>query len=435
MREKLAGHGLATLFVLLAIALLLAERAPPLLAVLTFVCAAAAARWSTVAVFLRANPVATFLALLLIWMLISASWSVAGAEALSGGVRIALMIVVAAALPVLVLSTPRTVRVRAAWWATFALCLMGVLLLIETLFDMPLLRAARYVFNDEAFVAVIPPVAEQQPGKVYFHLSALVNRLTHLSSVVAICALPLVAFLWARGARSVAIAVAATSVLALALSPAQAPLVALALGGMATAIVLVPAIASHRALPGLSAAAVAVAVIAMPWFAQSAYERGVQSAETMDVSVIHRLAIWDNAASLIAERPVAGYGIEASRAIGRSGLAVHDIMPGHEATTFQVLPLHPHNASIQIWLELGGIGALMFAAFAYFMTLKVWSYVHGSLHHANLVGAGLMGGWVTALVIAHLSYGIWQYWWIATLGFVAAMLAVMVAARDLDPRG
>ncbi len=429
MKQQYAGRGLAVLLVLLAIALLLVERLPPVIAILAVITLCVGANWHSVSQTVRSTPALWAVAALIIWMILSAFWSIAGLEGWTGGVRIAAMILAAAMLPVLAMSLPADVKNKTADWALVAAAIAVALLCVETLFDMPLLRTARFFFNHEIFTDLVPADPDKADGYTYYRTLYLANRLTHLSSIVAILMVPLAAVFWHRHRHLAIVAVVVAALVGFLLAPAQTPLLAVMLGAGAAGIACIPAIARSRWTAPLAASAIAAAVIASPWLAETIYGYVPQHAGGMDVSIFHRLAIWDHAAGLIADRPVVGYGIEAARIIGRSGANVAEDAQGF-AVAFQALPLHPHNASIQIWLELGGVGALLFALFVYLMTIKVWF-----LSNDRLLRAGLVGGWVSALAVAHLSYGIWQYWWIATLGLVATMLALIVAPVSAETGG
>jgi len=421
VRDRIAGTGLASLFVLLAVSLLLIERAPPIVAILLFLVAAVGVDWARVNLVLRGSPIIWLVAAFIAWLLMSSLWAIAGAEALSNGVRISTMIAVAAIVPVLCLAQSRDVVAKGGRWALIACCLAVVLLLLETLFDMPLLRAARYLFNSEIFTDTPPPVAERLDGVAYHPNGYLANRLTHLASVVAIILVPTTGYLLQRRAILPAAAMLVAGLLALFLSPAQTPLIAVMAGLVVASVMLVPRPSrSSRLATGL-AILIAGTAIALPWFAQISFD-GLQPRVTaLDPSIIHRLAIWDHVAGLISERPVIGSGIEAARVLGREGADLGQLVPGHPLA-FQALPLHPHNASLQIWLELGGIGALIFALFLASMTKTIHAYAAHSVSRA-----ALLGGWASGLMVAHLSYGIWQYWWIASLGLVVAMIALIFA--------
>ncbi len=89
------------------------------------------------------------------------------------------------------------------------------------------------------------------------------------------------------------------------------------------------------------------------------------------------------------------------------------------------IPLHPHNAPLQIWLELGGAGAVLMAALLGFLAINC----NGPPLRRTVLGATL----ITAVVIASLSYGMWQGWWFAALWLLAAM-AVAASPESLGRR-
>jgi len=88
------------------------------------------------------------------------------------------------------------------------------------------------------------------------------------------------------------------------------------------------------------------------------------------------------------------------------------------------MPLHPHDAALQIWLEAGGIGAGLTAVFvvvALFGAAGRWP--------VNRVGsAAAFAFGFAALVVCALSYGIWQTWWLAIL-FLGTVFLEIVMSR------
>ena len=58
-------------------------------------------------------------------------------------------------------------------------------------------------------------------------------------------------------------------------------------------------------------------------------------------SALHRLYIWEFTSDKILEKPILGWGLDASRSIPGAGLEVLPSGP--------VLSLHPHNAALQLW--------------------------------------------------------------------------------------
>ncbi len=127
-----------------------------------------------------------------------------------------------------------------------------------------------------------------------------------------------------------------------------------------------------------------------------------------DGSIWHRTEIWAFVADRIAERPLLGWGLNAARVVpGGKGF----IQPGVEN-----LPLHPHNAVLQIWLELGAVGATIGAAIAVLVV-----YHATSPGHAQGTRIGMTAAAAAALTVATTAYGLWQGWWMAALWLIAAL--------------
>jgi O-antigen ligase len=158
------------------------------------------------------------------------------------------------------------------------------------------------------------------------------------------------------------------------------------------------------------------APVIFPPLAGIAAVRG--EAEAFKFSAWHRLEIWSFVCRHIAQRPVLGWGLDSSRAIPGGT----DLTP--EGRPW--LPLHPHNAPLQLWLELGAPGAVLFALFA----ARVWLAL-GAAPWPRLYAAAAGGSLVTALVVALGSYGAWQEWWIST-EFLTLFL-VLTMARVAQP--
>jgi O-antigen ligase len=127
----------------------------------------------------------------------------------------------------------------------------------------------------------------------------------------------------------------------------------------------------------------------------------------------HRRAIWGFVIDRIHERPVFGWGLGSSRAIpgGHTLLA-----PGVE-----ILPLHPHDAALQLWLELGLVGALLGAAF--FLCLARTVRRSSADRTDFALAIALI---VTATINAMASYNLWHEWW---LTFLIAAAGLLIAAR------
>jgi O-antigen ligase len=196
------------------------------------------------------------------------------------------------------------------------------------------------------------------------------------------------------------------------------------IAGLAAALL---SLAAPRLMPKLVGAGVAVLILLMPLLV--AFIPQIPSA-SLPPSAVHRLVIWDFAAARIAEKPLAGWGLEASRAMpgGRAQPDAATLDRLNITTPAQreflvlphveLMPLHPHNGALQLWLELGGIGALIGAA------LMLALGFAAARSAAPAVGAGMLA---SAAVTGMLSFGLWQAWWVASL--LLAMVALALVPR------
>jgi O-antigen ligase len=151
-------------------------------------------------------------------------------------------------------------------------------------------------------------------------------------------------------------------------------------------------------------------------------ERVHQSASLLKPSAIHRLVIWRFTADRIAERPLLGWGMDASRALPGGKAQVSDAMPEvNLPSEAETLPLHPHDAALQWRVELGVPGALLCIG-----TLAI--ILFGFARHRTMpVYCRAMGlGYAAAcLTVAMLSFGSWQAWWLSTLWLTAALFSAV----------
>lgn len=167
---------------------------------------------------------------------------------------------------------------------------------------------------------------------------------------------------------------------------------------------------------------VAAAVFLMPVLTLLIPEPSVLEAalrnDGFNLSDFHRLFIWQFVTERIWEQPWLGWGMDSSRAIpGGRELILWGI---------ETLPLHPHNGALQVWLELGVIGAVLVAAWAWLAFQRTAG--HELTRSAIAVRAGAATSY---LVYGLISYGIWQSWWISLAWLVSAV--AVLPARELDP--
>jgi O-antigen ligase len=153
-----------------------------------------------------------------------------------------------------------------------------------------------------------------------------------------------------------------------------------------------------------------------------------QAVPGLDNSAIHRFSIWHFAIDRIAERPLLGWGLDASRALpGGSDLVDDPRLPEIGKAGGVWMSLHPHNAALQWRLELGLPGAaLATIAVLWILWRASWPAVGPPATRAAALALI-----AAALVVALLSYGFWQAWWQSSLWLIAAFV-IAVAPRPLD---
>lgn len=239
--------------------------------------------------------------------------------------------------------------------------------------------------------------------------------LNRTSTVIALLVWPMALIVARVCNRFVAAAFILLSALSLfALAPST-PLVAFAVGLVAFVIAWISAGLGKRVL--LLAFAAAVIIIPLLDVLSPPLIDFLAANLSIPHSEIHRLVIWQFGGDRIFEHPLIGWGLDASRAIpgGREQVYLFDFAGIPE--NGQAMPLHPHNALIQIWLELGLVGVVLVGAL---FSLIVASIPEPSNDRAR--PATLIATTACAFIIAQLGFGIWQGWWMATLG-----LTVMIA--------
>jgi exopolysaccharide production protein ExoQ len=237
--------------------------------------------------------------------------------------------------------------------------------------------------------------------------------LNQASVTLAILLLPVSAVIVERGRRAGGLlfaAVAVATVWALAGTAAKVALAA----GLPMAFLCY----YWRARAARAAALVSMVLIISAPLTFARLERVsdlVATADAVKFSAGHRLLIWSFVGDRIAEHPLAGWGLDSSRAIpgGKD--------PIEAGATW--LPLHPHNAPLQLWLELGVPGAALFAL----LTACAWLALARACW-PRLLAAAAGGSLATGFVASFATYGIWQEWWQGTLWFSLFLILVMARA-------
>ena len=344
----------------------------------------------------RRRPITPALVLLgagIAWATLTSLWAVTpkDALALAGSLAVLFIVIVLLMDRAQSIKSPQRTVTGTMLVAGFA---VGVALLgLELSADLPLANLVR----------------GPRPGQDQLELSLLNPALT----VLVLIAWPVGFTVWQRWKRA-AILVPVAVIALVWLGTSVTAWIAMAAGVGAFALVF---FVGRKGATGLGLAA-AVAVLAAPIVAQGVTpDRVEQLLEGVRTSAIHRIYTWEFTADRIAEHPIVGWGLDSSRAIPGGQVLVVKNGPA--------LSLHPHNAALQIWLELGLPGAVILA-----VLLLVIARGLANLPRAAMAPAS--AAFAAAIVFANLSFGIWQNWWIAALG-LTVVLCLVVFDDSLPP--
>ncbi len=180
----------------------------------------------------------------------------------------------------------------------------------------------------------------------------------------------------------------------------DAPLLALVLSAIAMALVY----GAPRWGPRLMATAAVIFFMFAPVVVWGVRKAGLWEpmAAKVSLSWSQRMGYWAHAQDWIADHPLRGWGLDASRMFG----------PG--------IHLHPHDAALQVWLELGLIGAASAAV--------LWAVILAGLgrDRRDLALAASAGCAAAYLTFNAFSFGVWQEWWVSLGGLACAACAALL---------
>ena len=119
-------------------------------------------------------------------------------------------------------------------------------------------------------------------------------------------------------------------------------------------------------------------------------------------SLAQRFDMWEFATTIARKNPLKGLGIGMSK-----------YAPGGDALTergFAFIQLHPHNNIVQVWLEIGYVGLILWGAIIYFILCAIQKLRTNRAHKAMY---GTL--FVTVFVTSNVSYSAWHTFWLSSL--------------------
>ena len=231
------------------------------------------------------------------------------------------------------------------------------------------------------------------------------------TSALVLLAWPAAAWLWLADRRGWATGLIVLSIAAAAYGDSGSAMVASILAvAVAGAASLAPSLVFWVGVAGTGGF-----VLIAPLLFVSLLDWVAPVAGTLPASTLDRIEIWHRAATAVLDAPWLGHGIGVIRYLPLppelAARYVHLVKP----------PTHPHDAAIQIWLELGAVGVALFAILLWFAVRPVRALAPAWRVAALASGAAMV---FTALI----SYGLWQETWLGIIGMT--VLGFRVLATD-----
>ena len=274
-----------------------------------------------------------------------------------------------------------TLKARALRVFAVSMAAFGVVLLIEALLAGDILRRLHDLYEP-----IRPDLARKNLGQSTFALALL-------APLAALGAPP-------RLRLALTLALAVATALAAHAFDADDPLVALVLAPTVGFAVYRWPGRAPKVLAGLAGAMFLAAPLVVWSVRRLSDYAAIEHA--IPLSWAMRMGYWSHAVNWIGERPLRGWGLDASRMFA----------PG--------IQLHPHDGALQIWLELGALGAVAAAAF-WIVTLA-----RLSRPRPDVVAAATAASASVYLLFGAINFGVWQEWWLGLGALVAVIAALTV---------
>jgi len=239
-------------------------------------------------------------------------------------------------------------------------------------------------------------------------LNAAATEYNRGISYLVIFAFPLLAYLWRAGKRWEAAFVTLLILFPASLTESRTTKLAFLLGlATAVAAMVLPRVTKH----GLTA--ILFALITFPFAVMAMFLRYPNWYAHLPQSWQHRVEIWDYMSYRIIDRPFLGWGF------GSSKMMTYQQPHGDMYQWVKASAGHPHNAVLQMWVELGVAGLALGLCFAFLM-----------LRRAALLPRDIApfayGAWVAALCTSLVAYSFWDdslFALFALTGLAFALLA------------
>jgi O-antigen ligase len=412
----------AALAAVALVVLLVTPRASPAVLVMLALCVAiAGGRAAGFAVLVRPPLALTLVIGLGVWALLSTTWAFDRGEALSKSLLlIALALAAGWTVHAVRFVAPQLLR-RLTIAALLAWLLALLYLLTEELTTHAIKRTFFTLFP------VFQPPARHIVRDAIDNDLMLSPYLTNRNMAAATLALwP--ALLIARTAvdRSwrlplMSVMLVASAVM-VALSSHETSIIALVVACVVLAVTMaVP----RLGLGVLAAGWLAATLLVVPMATWALTSAKLETATWLPNSARHRIVLWGYTAQQVANRPLIGIGAASTKRLDVARGPSYSLYPG---THYEWRSgTHAHNIYLQIWYELGAVGAALLCAAGLALIASLARLPRASMPFAaaSFAAAASMGA---------SSWGLWQAWFLAAFAASAALSAIAVALDGVQDR-
>jgi O-antigen ligase len=152
----------------------------------------------------------------------------------------------------------------------------------------------------------------------------------------------------------------------------------------------------------------------------STFRPALETVERFGDSARHRLAIWGALSGKLGDRPVGGIGLGAIRSMPQAGQFI-DVPRSKKSVKklrVDLIPMHPHNAGIEIGLELGAVGL----ALALFLVVSILRTAR-NMATTRWQGAGIAALACAIAATSMMALSIWNYAYLSAWLIIFASLA------------